>query len=76
MYRPKLWENGSQVLVYSHVLTFVHSPFVPHLGFIVMFNEKQHTAGPQTETLCAAVPGILLRVLEVFREESKVFAQF
>lgn len=46
------------------------------MGIIVIFSKEERTAGPQTETLCAVLPGILLRVLEVFWDESKVFAQF
>lgn len=46
------------------------------MGIIVIFSKEEQTARPQTETLCAVLPGILLRVLEVFWDESKVFAQF
>lgn len=46
------------------------------MGIIVIFSKEERTAGPQTETLCSVLPGILLRVLEVFWDESKVFAQF
>lgn len=46
------------------------------MGIFVIFSKEERTAAPQTETLCAVLPGILLRVLEVFWDESKVFAQF
>lgn len=46
------------------------------MGIFVIFSKEERTAAPQTATLCAVLPGILLRVLEVFWDESKVFAQF
>lgn len=46
------------------------------MGITVIFNYEEQTAGPMTDTLCAVLPGALLRILEVFWDESKVFAQF